>query len=99
MVLGFFGVHFTTIYGPGPIGIAFSFFVVIIAALNLVLDFDFIESAVGAGAREFQSGDNRDSLTLGNGRGKLGHYDVLRELCYEAFCCANRSTKLCTVSE
>jgi uncharacterized YccA/Bax inhibitor family protein len=53
IVLGFFGVHFTTINGSGPIGIGFSIFVVIIAALNLVLDFDFIENAVGAGAPKY----------------------------------------------
>jgi uncharacterized YccA/Bax inhibitor family protein len=53
IVLGFFGVHFTTINGSGPIGIGFSVFVVIIAALNLVLDFDFIENAVHAGAPKY----------------------------------------------
>lgn len=53
IVLGFFGVHFTTINGAGPIGIAFSVFVVIVAALNLVLDFDFIESGVAAGAPKY----------------------------------------------
>ena len=52
-VLGFFGVHFTTINGSGPIGIAFSGFVVVIAALTLVLDFDFIESGVAAGAPKY----------------------------------------------
>jgi uncharacterized YccA/Bax inhibitor family protein len=50
IVLGFFGVHFTAINGSGAIGIGFSLFVVGIAALNLVLDFDFIESGVRAGA-------------------------------------------------
>jgi uncharacterized YccA/Bax inhibitor family protein len=53
IVLGFFGIHFTAINGSGPIGIAFSVFVVIIAALNLVLDFDFIENAVTAGAPKY----------------------------------------------
>ena len=52
-VLGFFGIHFATINGSGPIGIAFSVFVVIVAALNLVLDFDFIENAVTAGAPKY----------------------------------------------
>src|ERR1700739_4749236 len=42
MVLGFFGVHFAVINGNGTLAIAFSAFVVVIAALNLVLDFDFI---------------------------------------------------------
>jgi uncharacterized YccA/Bax inhibitor family protein len=53
IVLGFFGIHFTTISGSGPIGIAFSAFVVVVAALNLVLDFDFIESGVAAGAPKY----------------------------------------------
>ena len=53
IVLGFFGIHFTTINGSGAIGIAFSVFVVIVAALNLVLDFDFIESGVAAGAPKY----------------------------------------------
>jgi uncharacterized YccA/Bax inhibitor family protein len=34
----------------GPLGIAFSLVVVGIAALNLVLDFDFIEQGVATGA-------------------------------------------------
>lgn len=53
MVLGFFGVHFVTINGSGPIGIAFSLFVCAIAALNLVLDFDFIEQGVNYGAPKY----------------------------------------------
>ncbi len=52
-VLGFFGVHFTSINGSGPIGIGFSLIVVGIAALNLVLDFDFIESGVRMGAPKY----------------------------------------------
>lgn len=42
-VLGFFGRTIPYIHESGPIGIGFSVIVVIIAALNLVLDFDFIE--------------------------------------------------------
>lgn len=52
-VLGFFGVHFTSINGSGPIGIGFSLIVVGIAALNLVLDFDFIENSVRMGAPKY----------------------------------------------
>lgn len=52
-ILGFFGIHFTSVYGSGAIGIGFSIFVVIIAALNLVLDFDFIESGVDAAAPKY----------------------------------------------
>jgi uncharacterized YccA/Bax inhibitor family protein len=51
--LGFFGVHFAAINGSGAIGIGFSVFVVIIAALNLVLDFDFIESGAQYGAPKY----------------------------------------------
>src|SRR5277367_3940731 len=53
IVLGFFGVHFTAINGGGAIGIGFSIFVVIIAALNLVLDFDLIENGVRMGAPKY----------------------------------------------
>lgn len=52
-VLGFFGIHFSSINGNGMIGIGFSVVVVIIAALNLVLDFDFIESGVRAQAPKY----------------------------------------------
>lgn len=54
MVLGFFGIQFgSSIYGAGAIGIGFSIFVVIIAALNLVLDFDFIERGAQSGAPKY----------------------------------------------
>jgi uncharacterized YccA/Bax inhibitor family protein len=53
MVLGFFGVRFVSINGSGVIGIGFSLIVVAIAALNLVLDFDFIEQGVQAGAPKY----------------------------------------------
>jgi uncharacterized YccA/Bax inhibitor family protein len=52
-VLGFFGVHFTSINGSGTIGIGFSVIVVIVAALNLVLDFDLIENGARAGAPKY----------------------------------------------
>ena len=42
-VLGFFGIGVPLIHSSGTFGILFSVFVVVIAALNLVLDFDFIE--------------------------------------------------------
>ena len=52
-VLGFFGVHFTAINGSGPLGIGFSLIIVGIAALNLVLDFDFIERGARMGAPKY----------------------------------------------
>jgi uncharacterized YccA/Bax inhibitor family protein len=44
IVLRLFGIQMPFIHDSGAIGIAFSAFVVVIAALNLVLDFDFIEN-------------------------------------------------------
>ena len=41
------------IHESGTIGILFSLFVVVIAALNLVLDFDFIEHGAEQGAPKF----------------------------------------------
>ncbi len=43
--LGLFGIRMPFIHDSGPIGIAFSLFVVGLAAMNLILDFDFIEKA------------------------------------------------------
>ena len=53
MLLGFFNIRIPYIHESGLIGIGFSFFVVIVAALNLVLDFDFIENGAGQGAPKF----------------------------------------------
>ena len=52
-VLSLFGTSIPLIHGSGTIGILFSLFVVVIAALNLVLDFDFIEHGVEAGAPKY----------------------------------------------
>jgi len=46
IVLGFFDIRIPMIHESGIVGIGFSLFVVVIAALNLVLDFDFIETGV-----------------------------------------------------
>lgn len=53
MVLSFFGIQIPYIHESGWVGIGFSLFVVMIAALNLVLDFDFIESGAAAGAPKY----------------------------------------------
>lgn len=45
LIGGFFGFSIPYIHSSGLIGIGFSVFVIIVAALNLVLDFDFIEQA------------------------------------------------------
>jgi uncharacterized YccA/Bax inhibitor family protein len=52
-ILGFFGIGMPFIHESGIIGIGFSVFVVVIAALNLVLDFDFIEHGAESGAPKF----------------------------------------------
>jgi uncharacterized YccA/Bax inhibitor family protein len=49
MVLSMFGLKVPYIWENGPIGIAFAGVIVVIAALNLVLDFDFIEQGSEAG--------------------------------------------------
>lgn len=53
MALGFFGIQIPLIHESGMVGIGFSLVVVVIAALNLVLDFDFIESGVEHGAPKY----------------------------------------------
>jgi len=53
IVLGFFNINIPMIHESGIVGIGFSLFVVVIAALNLVLDFDFIETGVEQGAPKF----------------------------------------------
>jgi uncharacterized YccA/Bax inhibitor family protein len=52
-ILGFFGVRFPSVFGAGLLGIGISVAIVIVAALNLVLDFDFIESGAHAGAPKY----------------------------------------------
>ena len=52
-VLGFVGIDVPLIHSSGTFGILFSLFVVVIAALNLVLDFDFIEEGAERGAPKY----------------------------------------------
>jgi uncharacterized YccA/Bax inhibitor family protein len=54
MLLGIFHISFfTSVYGNGIVGIGFSLIVVAVAALNLVLDFDFVEQGVAYGAPKY----------------------------------------------
>jgi uncharacterized YccA/Bax inhibitor family protein len=53
MVLGFFGVNMPLIQSSGPMGIAFSLFVVGVAAFNLILDFGMIEEGARVGAPKY----------------------------------------------
>ena len=52
-VMGFFGSSIPVIHSNSTWGILFSLFVVAIAALNLVLDFDFIERGAERGAPKY----------------------------------------------
>lgn len=52
-VLGMFGVQVPYLHDNSLIGIGISIVIVIIAALNLVLDFDFIESGAQHGAPKY----------------------------------------------
>lgn len=52
-VLRLFGAGVPFIHDAGPVGILFSLVVVVIAALNLVLDFDFVERGAAAGAPKY----------------------------------------------
>jgi uncharacterized YccA/Bax inhibitor family protein len=52
-IMSFFGTTIPYIHESGLIGIGFSLFVVVIAALNLVLDFDFIENGAEQGAPKY----------------------------------------------
>jgi uncharacterized YccA/Bax inhibitor family protein len=52
-VLSLFKIRIPYIHESGPIGIVFSLVVVAIAAMNLVLDFDFIERGTSMGAPRY----------------------------------------------
>jgi uncharacterized YccA/Bax inhibitor family protein len=52
-LLGLFGINMPFIHDNGIIGIGVSVFIVVVAALNLVLDFDFIEHGAEHGAPKF----------------------------------------------
>ena len=52
-IMSFFSVGIPVLHGNGWVGIGFSLFVVVIAALNLILDFDFIDRAAQARAPKY----------------------------------------------
>ena len=52
-ILGFFGVNIGFIHSSGPIGIGISVVIIAVAALNLLLDFDFIDRASSQGAPKY----------------------------------------------
>ncbi len=49
-VLSFFGITIPYLHDGGPISIAISGFIIVIAALNLILDFNFIQEASDKGS-------------------------------------------------
>jgi uncharacterized YccA/Bax inhibitor family protein len=53
IVLGFFGISVPFVFAGGLFGILFSLFVVVVAALNFILDFDFIEQGARLGAPKY----------------------------------------------
>lgn len=53
MVLGFFGLNLPFLYDSSPLSIGISLVIVGVAALNLVLDFDFIEQGARAAAPKY----------------------------------------------
>ena len=53
IVMGFFGHSIGFIHNSGWLGIGFSVVVVVVASLNLVLDFDFIEEGAKQGAPKY----------------------------------------------
>ena len=53
IIMGFFGVNFPFIHSTGPLGIGFSLVVIVIASLNLILDFDLIDQGAKQGAPKF----------------------------------------------
>ncbi len=52
-VLSFFGITVPYLHSSGPIGIGISLFVVVIASLMLLVNFDFIERGAEEGAPEY----------------------------------------------
>ncbi|TDR30771.1 putative YccA/Bax inhibitor family protein [Hydromonas duriensis] len=63
-IMSFFGTSIPFIHQGGVIGIGFSLLVVSVAALNLVLDFDFIENGVNSGAPKHMEWYGAFSLTV-----------------------------------
>lgn len=53
MILGIFHIQIPGIFGSGPVGILFSLVVVVVAALNLILDFAVIEDGARSGAPKY----------------------------------------------
>jgi uncharacterized YccA/Bax inhibitor family protein len=53
MVMNMFGAQMPYLHSNGAVGIGISLFIVVIAALNLILDFDLIEQGAAQGAPKY----------------------------------------------
>lgn len=53
IALSFFGLNVPLVNDSGILGILFSLFVIVIASMNFVVDFDFIEDGVSRGAPKY----------------------------------------------
>ena len=53
MIMGMFGTSIPFLHSSGPIGIGISLVIVVVAALNLILDFKNIEDGVAQGAPRY----------------------------------------------
>ena len=53
LALSFFGISIPFLHESSALGIGFSIFVVALAALNLILNFDMIENGVAMGAPKY----------------------------------------------
>lgn len=53
IVMGFFGIQMSFLHGSSMLSIGVSLLVIVIAAFNLLLDFDFIEKGSAAGAPKY----------------------------------------------
>lgn len=53
IVMNFFGAQVPLIHSSGPMGILISLVIVVIASMNLLLDFSFIEETANAGAPKY----------------------------------------------
>ncbi|HET7616226.1 MAG TPA: Bax inhibitor-1/YccA family protein, partial [Bacillales bacterium] len=63
-ILNIFGANVPYLHGSGWIGVGISLFIVVVAALNLVLDFDFIERGVQSGAPKYMEWYGAFGLTV-----------------------------------
>lgn len=52
-IMSMFGVHVGFMHSSGPLGIGINLVILVIAALNLIMDFDFIEKGSAMGAPKY----------------------------------------------